>query len=121
MDITAAIITKVRLFHLDTDSVVFHFHRVCFKVNIDWLRQCLSIADVKTTSVILKEMPFYSVVAPISLAFIIIFFVKLSDSGSRVIDTITAGGKMDAPVTQRVFWCTLKGLVAIALLLLVGG
>ena len=24
---------------------------------------------------------------------------------------------MDAPVTQRVFWCTLEGLVAIALLL----
>ena len=24
---------------------------------------------------------------------------------------------MDAPVTQRVFWCTLEGLVAIALVL----
>ena len=24
---------------------------------------------------------------------------------------------MDAPVTQRVFWCTLEGLAAIALLL----
>ena len=24
---------------------------------------------------------------------------------------------MDTPVTQRVFWCTLEGLVAIALLL----
>ena len=24
---------------------------------------------------------------------------------------------MDAPVTQRVFWCTLEGLVTIALLL----
>ena len=24
---------------------------------------------------------------------------------------------MDAPVVQRVFWCTLEGLVAIALLL----
>jgi len=34
-----------------------------------------------------------------------------------VIDTITAGGKLDAPVVQRVFWCILEGLVAIALLL----
>jgi len=66
---------------------------------------------------LLKELPFYSVVAPISLALIVIFFVTSSDSGSLVIDTITAGGKMDAPVTQRVFWCTLEGLVAIALLL----
>ena len=65
----------------------------------------------------LKELPFYSVVAPVSLLLIVIFFVTSSDSGSLVIDTITAGGKMNAPVVQRVFWCTLEGLVAIALLL----
>jgi betaine/carnitine transporter, BCCT family len=40
-----------------------------------------------------------------------------SDSGSLVIDSITAGGKVDAPVVQRVFWCSFEGLVAIALLL----
>ena len=34
-----------------------------------------------------------------------------------MIDTITAGGKVNAPVSQRVFWCTFEGLVAIALLL----
>lgn len=65
----------------------------------------------------LKELPLYSIVAPVSLVLIVIFFVTSSDSGSLVIDTITAGGKMDAPVVQRVFWCTLEGLVAIALLL----
>ena len=66
---------------------------------------------------LLDQFPLYSVIAPISLILIIIFFVTSSDSGSLVIDTITAGGKMDAPVVQRVFWCTLEGLVAIALLL----
>ncbi|MEL6574742.1 MAG: BCCT family transporter [Pseudomonadota bacterium] len=65
----------------------------------------------------LQELPLYSIIAPISLVLIIIFFVTSSDSGSLVIDTITAGGKMDAPVVQRIFWCTLEGLVAIALLL----
>lgn len=65
----------------------------------------------------LKELPLYSIVAPVSLVLIVIFFVTSSDSGSLVIDTITAGGKMDAPVAQRIFWCTLEGLVAIALLL----
>lgn len=65
----------------------------------------------------LKELPLYEIVAPIALVLIIVFFVTSSDSGSLVIDTITAGGKMDAPVIQRVFWCTLEGLVAIALLL----
>ena len=34
-----------------------------------------------------------------------------------IIDIIAAGGKVDAPVPQRVFWCTVEGLVAIALLL----
>ncbi|MEM8878656.1 MAG: BCCT family transporter, partial [Pseudomonadota bacterium] len=65
----------------------------------------------------LKELPLYGFIAPISLLLIVIFFVTSSDSGSLVIDTITAGGKMDAPVVQRIFWCTLEGLVAIALLL----
>ncbi|WP_235438839.1 BCCT family transporter [Candidatus Rhodobacter oscarellae] len=66
---------------------------------------------------LLKELPLYGIVAPIALILIVIFFVTSSDSGSLVIDTITAGGKMDAPVVQRIFWCTLEGLVAIALLL----
>ena len=47
----------------------------------------------------------------------IVFFVTSSDSGSLVIDTITAGGKVDAPVPQRVFWCIFEGAVAIALLI----
>jgi len=34
-----------------------------------------------------------------------------------VIDTIAAGGKINAPVPQRIFWCTFEGLVAIALML----
>ena len=34
-----------------------------------------------------------------------------------MVDIITAGGKMDAPVQQRVFWCVLAGMVAIALML----
>jgi len=66
---------------------------------------------------LLDQYPLYSFIAPISLVLIVIFFVTSSDSGSLVIDTITAGGKMDAPVVQRVFWCILEGLVAIALLL----
>ena len=43
-----------------------------------------------------------------------------SDSGSLVIDTITAGGKSDPPVLQRMFWAGLQGAVA-AVLLFGGG
>ncbi|NIZ03811.1 BCCT family transporter [Thalassospira lucentensis] len=65
----------------------------------------------------LEQMPLQSITSFLGIVLVIVFFVTSSDSGSLVIDTITAGGKVDAPVPQRVFWCTFEGLVAIALLL----
>jgi BCCT family betaine/carnitine transporter len=68
----------------------------------------------------LKPLPLASITSFIGIVLVLVFFVTSSDSGSLVIDTITAGGKTDAPASQRVFWCTFEGLVA-ATLLLVGG
>ncbi len=65
----------------------------------------------------LSQLPLVSITSFVGIVLVIVFFVTSSDSGSLVIDTITAGGKVDAPVGQRVFWCTFEGLVAIALLL----
>jgi len=65
----------------------------------------------------LESLPLSAITSTIGIVLVIVFFVTSSDSGSLVIDTITAGGKVDAPVPQRVFWCTFEGLVAIALLL----
>ena len=65
----------------------------------------------------LEPLPLSGLLSGIGIVLVIVFFVTSSDSGSLVIDTITAGGKVDAPVVQRVFWCTFEGLVAIALLL----
>ncbi|MET4102067.1 BCCT family betaine/carnitine transporter [Roseovarius sp. MBR-78] len=65
----------------------------------------------------LDSLPLASITSTIGIVLVIVFFVTSSDSGSLVIDTITAGGKVDAPVPQRVFWCTFEGLVAIALLI----
>jgi BCCT family betaine/carnitine transporter len=65
----------------------------------------------------LEGLPMTELVSMLGLVLIAIFFVTSADSGSLVVDTITAGGKMDAPVRQRVFWCVLVGLVAIVLLL----
>ena len=64
----------------------------------------------------LELLPFAGVTSTIGIVLVVVFFVTSSDSGSLVIDTITAGGKLDAPVAQRVFWCTFEGLVAITLL-----
>ena len=68
----------------------------------------------------LKPLPFATFTSVLGIVLVLVFFVTSSDSASLVIDTITAGGKTDAPVAQRVFWCTFEGLVA-AVLLLVGG
>jgi BCCT family betaine/carnitine transporter len=65
----------------------------------------------------LEQLPYTEIVSTISVLLIAIFFVTSADSGSLVMDTITAGGKMDAPVIQRVFWCVLAGLIAMALML----
>lgn len=65
----------------------------------------------------LEPLPLAGISSFVGMVLVLFFFVTSSDSGSIVIDTITAGGKVDAPVVQRVFWATSEGLVAIALLL----
>ncbi len=67
--------------------------------------------------VMLEQLPLASITSFFGIVLVVVFFVTSSDSGSLVIDTITAGGKVDAPLPQRVFWCCFEGLVAIALLL----
>ncbi len=69
----------------------------------------------------LEQLPLTQITSLIGIVLVIVFFVTSSDSGSLVIDTITAGGKVDAPVPQRVFWCVFEGAVAIVLLLSAGG
>ena len=68
----------------------------------------------------LKHLPLSTITSLIGIILVVVFFVTSSDSASLVIDTITAGGKIDAPLPQRVFWCVFEGVVA-ATLLLVGG
>jgi BCCT family betaine/carnitine transporter len=65
----------------------------------------------------LAVLPLAEITSFVGIVLVIVFFVTSSDSGSLVIDTITAGGKVNAPVTQRIFWAVFEGLVAIALLL----
>ena len=67
----------------------------------------------------LDALPLASITSFIGIILVVVFFVTSSDSGSLVIDTITAGGKVDAPVPQRVFWCIFEG--AVAIVLLIGG
>ena len=65
----------------------------------------------------LDVMPMAEITSFVGIVLVVVFFITSADSGSLVIDTIAAGGKVDAPTPQRVFWCTFEGLVAIALML----
>ena len=64
----------------------------------------------------LENLPLYEISSFIGIILVLVFFVTSSDSGSLVVDSITAGGKLDAPIPQRVFWATMEGLIAGALL-----
>lgn len=66
------------------------------------------------------QLPFGNAISILSIILVLIFFVTSSDSGSLVIDSITAGGKIDAPLPQRIFWAAIEGVIA-AVMLWVGG
>ncbi|MCS3904129.1 choline/glycine/proline betaine transport protein [Methylohalomonas lacus] len=68
----------------------------------------------------LNELPWANVTALLATIVIVTFFVTSSDSGSLVIDMLTAGGDPNPPKSQRVFWAILEGVVA-AILLITGG
>lgn len=68
----------------------------------------------------LESLPFSQITSFLAICLVLVFFITSSDSGSLVLDSITAGGKTDAPTSQRVFWVVIEGLIA-GVLLAVGG
>lgn len=75
----------------------------------------------QTTSlfILLDQFPLSTITSFLAIILVLSFFVTSSDSGSLVIDGLTSGGKLHAPVGQRIFWATTEG--AVAAILLVGG
>jgi len=69
--------------------------------------------------VLLEQFPISAVTSTVGVILVTSFFITSSDSGSLVVDSLTAGGKLDAPVPQRIFWALTEG--AVAAVLLVGG
>ena len=69
--------------------------------------------------VLLEQFPIASITSIVGVVLVTNFFVTSSDSGSLVVDSLTAGGKLDAPVPQRIFWALTEG--AVAAVLLIGG
>ena len=80
------------------------------------------IGDVQADNAIalfklFELLPMTSIASFLAVVLIITFFVTSSDSGSLVIDSLAAGGALHTPVWQRVFWASIEGVVASALLL----
>jgi len=69
----------------------------------------------------LTNLPLTAITSFVGIVLVLVFFITSSDSGSLVIDSITSGGKIDAPVPQRVFWAAMEGVIAGALLFGGGG
>ncbi|PWV81750.1 BCCT family transporter [Halomonas sp. A11-A] len=67
--------------------------------------------------VMLAGLPLTEITSFIAIVLVVVFFITSSDSGSLVIDSITAGGKVDAPKPQRIFWAIIEGAIAIGLLI----
>jgi BCCT family betaine/carnitine transporter len=70
-----------------------------------------------TLFIFLEEFPLTLLTSIVGLCLVIIFFVTSMDSGSLVVDTMAAGGKIKTPLFQRIFWCVALGMIGIALLL----
>ena len=64
----------------------------------------------------LDNLPLTSITSFMAIVLVLVFFITSSDSGSLVIDSITAGGKIDAPTGQRIYWAVMEGVIAAALL-----
>ena len=80
------------------------FRLSCRKTNDMWFDVLGQYGDLGT---------FLSVV---SLVSIILYFVTSSDSGSLVIDCLSANGDPEPPTIQRIFWALTEGACATSLL-----
>ncbi|ETW11674.1 choline/carnitine/betaine transport protein [Roseivivax marinus] len=69
---------------------------------------------------LLDFFPASELMSGFAIVLIVMWFVTSSDSGSFVIDMLTAGGDPDPPKVQRIFWAISEGAVA-SVLLLAGG
>ena len=67
--------------------------------------------------VLLGTLPWAQVTSFVAIGLILIFFVTGWDSGTLVIDTMTAGGRTDTPLRQKAIWLAAVGGIGIVLLL----
>ncbi len=70
--------------------------------------------------VTLKQMPFYTITAPLAIILIVTSFVGAANSATYVLAMLTSGGDMNPSAKLRGFWGISQGAITI-ILILVGG
>ena len=66
---------------------------------------------------VLGDLPLGTVFSIIGVILVVLFFITSSDSGSLVMNMLTAGGHPNPPAWSRVLFAFLEGAIAIGLLL----
>ncbi|SIR37721.1 choline/glycine/proline betaine transport protein [Rhizobium sp. RU20A] len=64
-----------------------------------------------------EYLPLSGLTSTLAVLLVTIFFITSADSGALVVDSIAAGGETQTTTGQRVFWCSIEGVVAAALLM----
>ncbi|MCH8535679.1 MAG: BCCT family transporter [Flavobacteriaceae bacterium] len=66
--------------------------------------------------VFLETSPWSALLQVLAMFLIASFFITSSDSGSLVVDSLTANGQLETPKKQRIFWALLEGVIASVLI-----
>ena len=67
--------------------------------------------------ILLGSLPWAQFTSFVAICLILIFFVTGWDSGTLVIDSMTAGGRTDTPLRQKSIWLVAVGGIGVVLLL----
>ncbi len=82
------------------------------------LNPALTTASIDTQLfVLLGKLPWAGLTSVVAIALVLIFFITGWDSGTLVIDTLTAGGRTDTSLRQKIVWLLSVGGIGVALLL----
>ncbi len=87
------------------------------------LEEMISAPEVTVyalNSYLFSHPAFKFFVNALSLFLVFSFFITSSDSGSLVVDGLASAGKLKSPVAQKIFWASMEGLLAIAILVIGG-
>ncbi|OLN31944.1 Glycine betaine transporter OpuD [Desulfosporosinus metallidurans] len=94
--------------------------------NLDKLANGAIQAAVKTEYTtaffaLLKQLPLYSITAPLAILLIIASFIGAANSATYVLAMLTSNGDMDPGKNLRSFWGIIQGAFTIILILVGGG